>query len=94
MIYRHRKHKLRSRSKHAAAVVGQDSIADGMRDVKAFDGVDGGKNSFAAYGGGGDGSGVWEVGPGTRAADHSSRVSGTFTNELHGEGKSGREELA
>ena len=65
-----------------------------MKDVKNVDGVDEGKNGFAVYGGDGgdaDGYGVRDIGPGAFAAD---RASETFTNELHGEGKSGREELA
>ena len=69
----------------------QGSITDGMKDSKIVDGADGGKNGFAAYGGGADGSGVREVGLGARAAD---RASEAFTNELDGEGKNGREELA
>ena len=71
-------------------MMGQGSIAYDMKDVKVVAG-DGGKNGFAAYDGGVDGSGVWEVSPGAHADD---RASEAFTNELHGEGKNGREELA
>ena len=70
----------------------QGSIADGMEDVKIVDSEDGGRNGFVAYGGGANGCGVREIGPGAaRAVD---RASEAFTNELDGEGKNGREELA
>ena len=73
-------------------MMGQGSIAYDM-DVKAVAGDDGGKNGFAVYGdgGGADGYGVRQVGLGARAAD---RASEAFENELDGEGKNGREELA
>ncbi|KAM0795291.1 hypothetical protein BDR22DRAFT_826147 [Usnea florida] len=94
LIYRHREHKLRSRNKHNAAFMGRASIADGMKDVKMVDGVDGGRNGFAAYGGAGageNGSGVREIGPGARAVDGPSEA---FSNELDGVGRNGRGELA
>ena len=68
--------------------------AAGTNDVKVVNGVDGGKNGFAAYGDGGGGVGVAvrEMGLGDGAADDGFRASEALANELDGE--NGREELA